>query len=74
MSTYKNTLSCTTTSTTTLALVPPASYYVKQTALENTINDLFEKLKDEFDNEDEKLEYINALIANQDANIENKTK
>ena len=43
-----------------------------QTFLDNTINSLFLKLNNKFDNQDEKLESINARIANHDAKIDKK--
>ena len=69
-----NTQSGPKTSTKTLALFPTTSSYVTQTALDNTINAMFEKLKDEFDKQYEKLESMNELIANQDEKIYKKIK
>ena len=59
-----------TNSTTTLALVPSTSTssYVTKTALDSTINALFAKLSDNFDNKYKELKSMNALIANQDKN------
>ena len=69
MSPSTNTQSVPKTSTTTLALLPSTSSYVTQTSLNNTINDLFEKLNGKFDKQDEKLE---SIIANQDTKIDKK--
>ena len=63
-----------TASTVTLSFVPYTSYDVTKTALDNTITPLFAKLHDKLDKQDEKLEYINALIANQDTKIDEKNK
>ena len=69
MSPSTNTQSVPKTSTTTLALLPSTSSYVAQTSLNNTINDLFEKLNGKFDKQDEKLE---SIIASQDGKIDKK--
>ena len=69
MSPSTNTQSVPKTSTTTLVLLPSTSSYVTQTSLNNTINDLFEKLNGKFDKQDEKLE---SIIANQDTKIDKK--
>ena len=74
MSPSKNTLffPAKSTETTTFSLSPSASYYVTQNGLENTSNVLFTKINDNFDKLHEALEYINALIANQDVKVEKK--
>ena len=60
MSPSTNTRSVPTNSTKTLEIVPSTSSYVKQTALDNTINALFAKISDQFDKQYEKLESMNA--------------
>ena len=58
--------------TTTLVIAPSTSSYVTQTDLDNKINVLFAKHNDKFDKLYESLEYINALIANQDVKVDKK--
>ena len=52
MSQSTNTLSGPSSSITKLAIVSLNSYFVEKTDLDNTINDIFEKIIDKFDNQD----------------------